>query len=153
MTTETTEPTRTCATCSKPLDRFEGIFSGQCRDCVDVSAGVDDTGDDETETTTCDYCSAEISQAEYDEHDGLCKHCTDTTLVCEECSDRIDRTDAHKTHATLCQGCGETKTEDLATEALAAAKDELQELVDEILEHDDIDAITAAVAALKPLTK
>ena len=106
--------------------------------------------DEDDETTTCDFCEAEISQAEYD---GLCKHCTDTTIVCEDCCDRIDKTDAHKTHGTLCQGCGETKDEELATEALDAAKEELQELVDGLVGNDDIDAITAAVAALKQLTK
>ncbi|MFI5458976.1 MAG: hypothetical protein ACHRXM_26405 [Isosphaerales bacterium] len=153
MTTDAT-PIRTCATCGATLERFQGLFSGQCPTCVDAHADADtDTDDDEPETTTCDFCEAEISQAVYDAGDGLCQTCIATTLVCEECSDRIAKTDAHATHTTLCDGCGDAKAEELATEALDAAKEELQALVDELVGNDDIDAITAAVAALKALTK
>jgi len=109
--------------------------------------------DEEEETTTCDFCDGELDQAAHDAGDGLCQTCIDTTIVCEECCDRIAKTDAHATHATLCQGCGESKDEELATEILDAVKEQLQELVDQLVSTDDIDAITAAVAALKALTK
>jgi hypothetical protein len=109
--------------------------------------------DEEEETTACDFCDAEISQAVYDASEGICPACIATTMVCEECCDRIAKTDAYKTHTTLCEGCGDTKAEELASEALDAAKEELQDLVAEILESDDLDAITAALAALKQLTK
>jgi len=157
MTTETTmttdaTPTRTCATCGATLARFEGMYSGQCRDCVDAHADTD-TDDDETETSTCDFCEAEISQADYDAGDGLCPECIASTMVCEECSDRIAKTDAHTTHGMMCEGCGDSKAEELATEALDAAKEELQELVDELVGNDDLADILAAIKALKAITK
>jgi hypothetical protein len=144
----TTEP-RTCSTCSKPLDRFEGMYSGQCRDCVDVHADTDD--DDEPETTTCDFCDGEITQAVYNAGDGLCQTCIDTTIVCEECSDRINKTDVHATHTTLCEGCGDSRAEELATETIDAARDEARELLESILEGEDLDAIRKAIKSLKRL--
>jgi hypothetical protein len=143
MTTEF----KTCESCGV---NYEARFKSDdlCPACFQIAC--DATAD---EMTTCDFCEAEISQAEYDEHDGLCQHCTDTTIVCEECCDRINKADAHKTHGTLCEGCGDAKDEEAATEALDAAKEELHELVDELVGTDDIDAITAAVAALKSIAK
>jgi hypothetical protein len=112
-----------------------------------------ETDDDTQEWTNCDDCLDSVTVDDYDAGDGLCPACLAKTFVCEECEERTSQTDAHKTHGTLCEGCGDSRAEELASEALDTAKEELQALVDEILEHDDINAITAAVAALKPLTK
>jgi hypothetical protein len=130
------------------------MFSGQCRDCVDVSAGTDDeTETDDTEWTNCDECLDSVTCADYDANDGLCAQCLAKTFVCEECEERTSQSDAHKTHTTLCEGCGDSKAEELATEALDAAKEALQELVDELVGLDDIDVLKRTIKALKRLQR
>jgi hypothetical protein len=107
--------------------------------------------DDEEDLATCDHCGDVISQAAYDAGDGLCAGCVATTFLCEDCSDRTYTEDAHKTHSTLCESCGDTKDEEIAQERLDAAKEAAQEAFDAILDSDDLAVIAKALAALKRL--
>lgn len=63
--------------------------------------------DDEVEMTTCDNRGDEISLDRYDGHEGLCEGFVATTFICVECSNRTYTEDAHKTHSTMCESCGD----------------------------------------------
>jgi hypothetical protein len=109
------------------------------------------TDDDAPEMTTCDHCGDPISVELYDAGDGLCEGCAATTFICEDCEERTFTEDVHKTHATLCESCGDSKDEKIAQEALDAAKEAAQEAFDAILDSDDLAVITKALTALKKL--
>jgi hypothetical protein len=103
--------------------------------------------------TTCDGCDAEMTEVLYEASEGLCDACMRKRLVCKECGELILKTDAHASHETLCQDCGESKDEEMAESELEAAKDELDELTEEIKGLDDIDAIRKAIKVLKRIVK
>jgi hypothetical protein len=119
----------------------------------DQKTEIEATDEDETETVTCDGWEAEIAQDLYDENEGLCPVCLAETFVCEDCEGRCDRTDAHATVTKCCEACGDSRIETEAAEALEAATEELQGLVDELVGLDDIDVLKKAIAALKRLAK
>jgi hypothetical protein len=98
-------------------------------------------------------CGAVMTDDEIENNPGAqCDKCHAAShFTCSECDDEHELSDAHSTKKGMCESCGDDAIETERTEALDAAKEELQELVDELVGNDDIDAITAAVKALKRL--
>jgi hypothetical protein len=116
----------------------------------DADFELDPETDDEW--TNCDECLESVTCDDYGANDGLCAACLAKTFVCEECEERTQKTDAHKTHGTLCEGCGDSKEEEIAQERLDAAKDSARETLEAILDLDDLAAALKALAALKKIT-
>jgi hypothetical protein len=102
---------------------------------------------------TCDECETEISEAVYDAGDGLCPTCLARTFVCEECSERVSKSDAHPDIAGLCESCGDSAIEAQHEERLDAAAETLRELVEEIIGNADLDVMARALKSLKRLSK
>jgi hypothetical protein len=101
---------------------------------------------------TCDGCDAEMSESLYDASNGMCDACHSRRFECRECNEITLKSDAHPTHKTLCESCGDSKVEADRQEALDKAADELRELAEAIIESDDLTAVRKALAALKKLT-
>jgi hypothetical protein len=147
----TTATDRTdCLKCHATLDAYDRqqYRGGYCMTCYNGTP-VDPADDDGM--IPCDGCENEITDELYDANDGLCAKCLAKTFVCEECQERTARTDAHMTHGSLCEGCGDAKDEEIAEERLTAAKEAAQEAFDAILETGDLAVILKALAALKRL--
>jgi hypothetical protein len=99
--------------------------------------------------TACDDCEAEMTEALYDASEGLCDACMRKRFVCQGCEELTLKTEAHPTHGTLCQDCGESRAEELRQEAFDAAAEELRDLVESIIDREDLDAVRRALASLK----
>ena len=85
---------------------------------------IDGTETEDVDLTQCDHCGEEFSQVAYDAAGAApCPGCAATTFICAECEDRTFTEDAHKTHSTLCESCGDSKDEEIAQERLDAAKE------------------------------
>jgi hypothetical protein len=111
---------------------------------------MNNDGDD---LVTCDECDWLITTAEYDRNDGFCPDCLALHFDCEECGERIRRTDAHPDVPGHCRDCGAEALEARHQEALERAADELRELVEAIIDAEDLDAMARAVDALRRLAK
>jgi hypothetical protein len=122
----------------------------------EVTEPIDAPETDDAEWTNCDECLESITFEMHDANNGLCSKCKAAWdaahAVCSECDDEFELSEMHATHTTLCEGCGDAKAEELATEALDAAKEELQELVDELVGNDDLADLLKAIKALKKIT-
>jgi peptide subunit release factor 1 (eRF1) len=103
--------------------------------------------------TTCDGCEAEMTEALYDASEGLCDACMRLRFTCSECEELTLKTDAHATHKTMCESCGESKAEEERQEALDKAAEELRDLVEEVIGGEDLAVIKKALAALKRAAK
>jgi hypothetical protein len=106
---------------------------------------------DDATMTTCDNCTREISEDQYDDHDGLCAECLAGTFTCEECGERTFQTDAHGLLKTMCESCGDQELEERRQERLDKAAEELRDLTEAIIDLDDFGTIRKAVAVLKRL--
>jgi hypothetical protein len=105
------------------------------------------------ELVTCDGCDREMSEALYDASEGLCDACMSLRFTCKECEELTLKAEAHATHKTLCESCGESRAEELRQEALDTAAEELRELVESIIGGEDLAAIKKALKALKRASK
>ena len=105
------------------------------------------------ELITCDECETEISEAAYDAGDGLCPTCLARTFICEECSERTPKSDAHPDILSHCQCCGDSAIEAQHEARLDAASDQLRDLVEEVIGLSDLDVIAKAIKSLKRLSR